>query len=165
MNAGLLLLPSDLAPALLACVTDLQTRVDLSRSRGFGAGKMAEPFHLPDQDCWNAALAALVPPDRLIVLDHALAPFQPWERVELEDRSTLRCRVADGRAPYILHHIDHKPWLRGMPPSAYSALLARVLEGDDVAIRLELDLPVWGNRWTRGARRATRSARNVAAPV
>lgn len=134
VNSGFLLLPGELAPILLERVAGLQDGLDLGRSCGFGERAIPKPF--PDQDCWNAVLAAIVPAARMTVLDHALAPFQPREPVEIEDRRALSCRVADGRQPYLLHHIGYKPWLQDTPPSAYSRLLLRLLAGDDVSIRL-----------------------------
>lgn len=143
VNAGLLLLPGELAPAILATVTALFERVDFSRSRGFGRGSMSDPFRLPDQDCWNAALAATVPPSKLTVLDHQLAPFQPWERASVADARTLACRVPGGRRPHLLHHIGAKPWLAEaeLPASAYSTLLPRLLHGEDIALRLAPPAP------------------------
>jgi hypothetical protein len=165
VNAGVMILPSDLGPRLLACVTDLFDRVDFSRSRQFGPGSMADPFRLPDQDCWNAALAAIVPPERMIVLDHALSPFQPWERAELEDASSMRCRVPDGRHPYLLHHIDRKPWLHSVPRSAYSALLPRLLRGEDVRLRLDVNLPAAESRRGGIIRRARRASQILSAAL
>jgi hypothetical protein len=144
VNAGMLLLPGELAIAVLTRVRELHERVDFSHSRHFGPGSMADPFRLPDQDCWNAVLAATVEPGRMSVLAHRLAPFQPGEPARIVDARTLSCRGPEGSRPYLLHHIGPKPWRpeSKLPASAYSTLLARLVHGDDVPLALPRPVPL-----------------------
>jgi hypothetical protein len=150
VNAGFLALPGDLAPLLVQRAGEVQDQVARRRAPGFGDGSANDPFRHPEQDALNPVLAANVPSARMTVLEHALAPFQPWEKVELEDAVSLRCRGADGQQPYLLHHVDHKPWLKAMPASVYATLLPRLLYADDVTLRLDpAELPL---RLRRGRR-------------
>jgi hypothetical protein len=52
------------------------------------------------------------------------------------DERTLRCRYRDGTEPYVIHQFVRKPWLERMHHGVYSRLLARLLTGDDVAVRV-----------------------------
>lgn len=149
VNSGLVLLPGDLASVVLERVLSLQSRINLEQSYAAGVRDQSHPFHFLDQDCLNAVLATSVPESKIKVLDHALAPFQPMESVRIADVRSLRCTVAGGREPYLLHHISDKPWLRDVQPSAYSELLPRLLRADDVTLRLRSD-PAVAARPPRG---------------
>jgi len=96
----------------------------------------ADAFHYPDMDVLNAVLATAIDADRLIAVDHALAPHAPFRNVTLEDSMTPRCRNADGTEPFVLHHVLRKPWLAPTKSNVYSRLLTRVLLGPDVELRL-----------------------------
>jgi hypothetical protein len=142
VNAGFLALPGDFGPELIRRIREVQDHLFLNDALDVGDRPIANPFRTPDQDVANAVLSEMVPDARIATLDHALAPFQPWEKVQLDDRLTLRCHIADGRRPYLLHHIDDKPWLKPMPGSAYSALLPRLLCAEDIALQIEFaELP------------------------
>jgi len=165
VNSGFVALPEDLGPELLPRVREGQERVDLGAARLLGRGDVSHPFHFPDQDVLNGVLRALVPPDRLVALDHALAPTEPWDEVRVEDVDRLRCVGPGGSDPYLVHVVGAKPWLANVAPTAYETLLPRLLTGDDVTIRLrpsELPLRV---RWPRlvgrdaAARRVARRLR------
>lgn len=101
------------------------------------------PFLYADQDVLNGVLRTAVEPDLLIALEHRLAPVPPFTGVRLLDAHSLRCALADGTEPFVLHHFDRKPWLVARRANVYSRLLTRLLLGDDVAIRLDPgELPV-----------------------
>ena len=141
VNSGVLVLPVRRAGHLLEAVRDGQRRIDVSRSRPFGAGSTADPFFYPDQDVWNAVLMADVEADDLAAFAHRLAPFPPFPGLTAVDPRTLTAGTA--REPtLLLHHIEDKPWLARTVPNVYSRLLPRLLLADDVALRLEpRDLP------------------------
>ena len=155
VNAGFLVLPETSGKPLLEGVKRLQSRVDLSRSRGLGKGGWGDPFYLPDQDTWNAVLGTL-PEGRVCALDRDLAPAQPFTGVRLIDAQALRCRYDDGRSPYLLHHWGAEPWLVRTPESVYTTLLLRLVRGSGLHLRIpKAQLP----RWLRGplARRMDQS--------
>jgi hypothetical protein len=94
------------------------------------------PFLYRDQDVLNAILCTRAEPDRIVDLDHRLAPNQPFRRLRVVDEETLRCSYPDGTEPYVLHQYLRKPWLEPMYHGIYSRLLSRLLLGPDVAISL-----------------------------
>ncbi len=55
------------------------------------------------------------------------------------DEATLRCSYQDGDESFALHHIADKPWIAATRWNLYSLLLARLLLGEDVALRLRRD--------------------------
>jgi hypothetical protein len=65
--------------------------------------------------------------------------------VRIADERTLRCR-GDGVEPYVLHHWLVKPWLEPTHDGVYSRLLRRLLNADDVAVRVP---PETVPRWLR----------------
>jgi hypothetical protein len=149
VNSGLIGLPAELAPAILQRTREAQERVDLAAARLLGRGTAADPFHFPDQDTWNATLRALVPPERLLALEHRLAPTEPWDEVSVEDAETLRCVNPDGSRPHLVHVVGPKPWLANVAATAYEQLLPRLVLSDDVVIPLRRrDLPP-RLRWAR----------------
>jgi hypothetical protein len=142
VNSGFVALPPELAQDVLECLRDAQQRVDLASAGLLGRGSVADPFHFADQDTVNAVLRAVVPRDRLLALEHRLAPTEPWDDVFVEDVDRLRCANPDGSRPYLVHVVGPKPWLANVAPTAYEQLLLRLLTGEDVAIRLDArDLP------------------------
>ncbi len=67
----------------------------------------------------------------------------PFDGLRRHRRATLRCAYADGTEPFVVHHFGAKPWLEPTHDGVYSRLLRRLLNGDDVAIRVpERDLPL-----------------------
>jgi hypothetical protein len=142
VNSGFVALPSDLAQDVLERLRDAQERVDLSLAGLLGRGSVSDAFFFADQDPLNAVLRAFVPPERLLALEHRLAPTEPWDEVVVEDAATLRCVTPDGSQPYLVHVVGPKPWLANVAPTAYETMLPRLLTGEDVAIRLRRsDLP------------------------
>lgn len=139
LNAGFLALPADAVP-VLERVRDAQNSIDVARSRPFGGGSPDDPFFYPDQDVWNAVLAAFVPAEGMTVLEHRLAPFPPFAGLRLVDERRLTCATSNGAPPFLLHHIMAKPWLRLTRPTVYSRLLPRLLAADDLAVRVPDEL-------------------------
>lgn len=142
VNAGFLVLPEGIGRQALERVADAQSRIDLSGTR-LGDADVDDPFYHPDQNVWNGVLSTLVQPDQLTVLPYELAPHAPFRGVELEDARSLACRYPDGAMPYLLHHIQRKPWLSPTRANAYSRLLPRLLLASDLELRLEqTELPL-----------------------
>ena len=82
-------------------------------------------------------LASRLGAERVVALDHRLAPMTPFDGVEVVDERQLRCSYADGTEPYLLHHsLSPKPWQRPSPEGPYTRLLRRALSGPDVEIAL-----------------------------
>jgi hypothetical protein len=117
------------------------------------------PFLYADQDVLNAILCS-APETPLLALDARLAATPPYRRLRLVDEARLHCAYADGVEPHVLHQFVRKPWLERMYHGIYSRLLARLLLGDDVAIRVpESAVPL---RMRSGVRaRADRTATNA----
>ncbi len=94
------------------------------------------PFRYIDQDVLNAVIAGRVEPGRAAAIDPKLFPTPPFRALRVADEATLRTVYRDGSEPYAVHQFVRKPWLEPMYHSVYSRLLARLLTGEDVAIRL-----------------------------
>jgi hypothetical protein len=102
---------------------------------GYGAnGSSGYPFYFLDQDVFNAVIAT-VAEEKLVFLDHELAPFPPFSGLRLLD-DRARCSYEGGREPYLLHHVLDKPWLAATRWNIYSELLSRLLLSPDVALPL-----------------------------
>ncbi len=143
VNSGLLVLPAALAELVLPLVEQTQRGLDLKRSRRMD-GSRDDPFYLPDQDVWNAALAACSPGNRLRALERRLAPFAPYEGLGLRDPVTLDVGYDDGVRPFLLHQVGPKPWHRRLRPNVYSRLLGRLLVEADLEIRVDARrIPYW----------------------
>jgi hypothetical protein len=123
---------------LLDLWDDRLERVDYGRSY-FARDVAGYPFRYIDQDVLNAVIAARVEPDRAVVIDPALFPTPPFRDLRVADESSLRTVYANGDEPFAVHQFVRKPWLEPMYHSVYSRLLARLLLGDDVAIRMAPD--------------------------
>ena len=135
VSSGLVVLGGDPGREVLELLDEKQRLVDLERT--FGRTRDVEyPLLYPEQDVLNAILAGPVERERLEVLPHALAPTPPFDRVRIVDRDRLRCADCDGAEPYVLHQFVRKPWLEPMYHGVFSQLLARLLLGGDVAIRV-----------------------------
>jgi len=94
------------------------------------------PFLYADQDVLNAVLRTAIEADRLDALEHRLAITPPFAGVRLRDAESLSCAFPDDAEPYVLHHFDRKPWLVPMYHGVFSRLLARLLLGPGIAIRV-----------------------------
>ena len=116
------------------------------------------PLGLADQDVLNAVLCARPADGRVEVLDHDLAPEPPFSGIRITDIGGLRCETEDGAEPYLLHHLGAKPWLVAMGDGPYSRLLARLLVGPEIEVRVPPgEVPV---RFREGLRAA--AARKLA---
>jgi hypothetical protein len=120
-------------------------------------------FLYADQDVLNGVLHAALEPELLVALEHRLAPVPPFAGLRLRDAATLRCEFADGTEPYVVHHFDRKPWLVPMYHGLFSRLLARLLLGPGIAIRVPEEMvPL---RMRRGPRARVERARVDVADV
>jgi len=103
----------------------------------------SSPLQLADQDVLNAVLCARPEPDRVVTLDHRLAPEPPFAGLRLLGDDALGCAYEDGSQPYALHHLGPKPWLAPMRDGPYSRLLARLLLGPGIELKVpEADVPL-----------------------
>jgi hypothetical protein len=94
-------------------------------------------FWTVDQDVMNAVLCTSVQPDRIDALAYRLAPTPPFRALRLLDANSLRCVYENGTEPYVLHHLGGRmPWLVPMYHGIYSRLLARLLLGPELAVRV-----------------------------
>jgi len=140
LSSGLVVVERRLGTEVLELMDRLQDRVDFDRT--FWRDNVSDyPFLYGDQDVLNGILASeRVEPERVVALEHRLAPTPPFGRLRVADRRTLRCRYRDGVEPYLLHNFFRKPWLVRMRSSVYSRLLTRSLLGPDVELRLPPEL-------------------------
>lgn len=142
LNSGLVVLPRDAGLRLLRRLDECTEFADTERSL-FGSGSPHDPLYFLDQDILNALLGAEFASDDVHVLPHRLAPHPPFAGIRIDDRRTLACSYANGDRPYVLHHIQRKPWLSAMSSNVYSRLLPRLLLDPDVRIRLSpSDVPL-----------------------
>lgn len=136
MNSGFLIVPDVLGERLLLEWERVQHLVDLERSM-IGSGKPTDPFYFPDQDVLNALVASeRFRPDEVLALPNAAGPHPPFAGLRVADRTRLRVVDGDGREPFLLHHIQRKPWLEPLSPSVYSELLPRLWLADDLPVQL-----------------------------
>jgi len=136
VNSGFLVLPPIAGRRVCEAVLNGQARVH-PLSLSATTRRPTDPFFYVDQDVWNAVLASLVPSNEIEILEAELAPHPPFSGVRLLDLKTARCAYADGREPYLLHHVARKPWLAPTSSNLYSRLLARFLLEDDLALSLD----------------------------
>lgn len=142
VSSGLLFLGGSVGADVLRLMDDRRSRVEFQRSY-FADRDPDYPFMYLDQDLLNAILATTIPRDQLVVLDASVAPIPPFKRLRILDEATLRSVDSRGREPYVLHQFVRKPWLEPMYHSPYSRLLARLLLGPDVAVKVsEADVPL-----------------------
>jgi hypothetical protein len=141
-SVGLVVLGSEAGRELLRLMDDRQSRVDFERTY-FRDGDPDYAFMYPEQDVFNAILCTRVDPERVAVLDGRLAATPPYRGLRLLDETALRCAYRDGVRPFVLHQFVRKPWLEPMYHGIYPRLLARLLLGDDVAVRVpQAQVPV-----------------------
>jgi hypothetical protein len=136
LASGHLIVPDSLSRRLLDPWEEGQTKIDIGRTL-LGRGKLSDPFYFPDMDVFNAVAAAHLEPDEVIMLEHRLAPSQPFQGLRLLDPERLLCSYSDGVRPFLLHHILAKPWLKATRTNVYSLLLPRLLLESDVVLQLE----------------------------
>jgi hypothetical protein len=138
VSSGLVAFGGDAGASALALMHDRQGRVEIERTM-FGRDEPGYPFRFPEQDVLNAVLRTRVEPEALIAHEHRLSPNPPFAGVRLTDLEAVRCAYRDGGEPFVLHHFDRKPWLVPMRHGLYSRLLARLLLGADLALRVRED--------------------------
>ena len=141
---------------VLALMEDRQKRADFERNC-FNVNWLDEPlgerpFLYLDQDVLNAVLATRVAAERVIGLEPRLTANTPFVDLEIRDQQELRVAYSDGAEPYLLHHMfPGKPWLQPMPEGIYTTLLVRLLDQDDLAVRVPTEqLPARLHRSRRG---------------
>jgi hypothetical protein len=138
VSSGLVICERALGKPVLELLDGLQSKVDFELT--FWRRRVRDyPFLYADQDLLNAILRTRVEADRLVPLEHRLAPTPPFEGLSLVDREGIRCAYRDGTEAYLLHHYARKPWLVRTRSNVYSRLLTRMLLAPDVVMRLEPD--------------------------
>jgi hypothetical protein len=134
--SGLVAMPRAPGKWILSVMQDRGGRVDLDRTY-FAKHDWEYPLLYADQDILNAILASRIERERVVALDHRLAPMPPFEGVNVVDVDALRCVYEDGTEPYVLHHsLSPKPWQEPSYDGVYSRLLRRLLSGADVPVKL-----------------------------
>lgn len=122
--------------AILELMEELRGAVDFTRTH-WRRDDPEYPFLYADQDLFNAILSTTVPTDRVVGLDHSLAPAIPFDGIRVVDERKLRVADAGGDDPFVIHQqLSPKPWLAPAFDGVYSRLLRRLLGSDDVAIRV-----------------------------
>jgi hypothetical protein len=156
VTSGLVFLGGTVGEQVLHLVDDRRDQVDFELT--FWRRNIREyPFLYADQDVLNAVLATRPEATGLEVLAQRLAATPPYRGLRLVDESTLQCAYRDGVQPYVVHQYVRKPWLERTYHSIYSRLLARLLLGEDVPVRVpEGDLPL---RMREGLRARAQRAR------
>ena len=141
VSSGLVFLGEAVGAEVLELLDDRQRRVDIERGF-YGENDPDYPFTYPEQDVLNAILDTRPDQSWIERLPNELAAVPPYTKLWVKDDRTLRTAYRDGTEPYVLHQFVRKPWLERMHHSVYSRLLARLLLGDDVALRVpESDVP------------------------
>jgi hypothetical protein len=136
---------------LIPMLRDIAERID-TRETFVGFGKHEHPLYFADQDVFNALLASLVPASAVVTLPFDYAPHWPFGGVSIVDARSLACRSRGGLQPFLLHNILNKPWLVPTRRTVYSDLLARLLSGDDLAVRIPSRLVPIRFRYSRLSR-------------
>jgi hypothetical protein len=143
VSSGLVLLAGSLGGEVLRLLHDRQGRVEFDRT--FYGSRMQPDyaFRYAEQDVLNAILCTRREGDRIVALDDALLANPPFAGLRVRDEGSLRCAYGDGTEPYGLHHYARKPWLEPMHHGIYSRLLARLLLGPGLTVRVpEGDVPL-----------------------
>jgi hypothetical protein len=138
VSSGLVFMGGALGAEVLELLDDRQGRVDVELGY-YGRRVSGYPFLYPEQDVLNAILCTRPDRSRIERLPNRLAANPPYRRLSVRDDAALRCAYRDGTEPYVLHQFVRKPWLEPIHHSVYSRLLARLLLGDDVPIRVSED--------------------------
>jgi len=148
VTSGLVIAGGDTGRMVIELLADRQRRVDIEQTFA-GRDLASYPFRYPEQDVLNAILATRVDEERITTMPNRLAANPPYSGLRIVDEPRLRCAYGDGEEPFALHQFVRKPWLEPMYHGIYSRLMARLLLGGDVAIRV-------------GAERVPRRMRNGA---
>jgi hypothetical protein len=135
VSSGLTLLGGSIGTEVLRLMDERQARVDFDLT--FWRANVREyPFLYADQDVLNAILCTRADGEHVIALDQRLAATPPYRGLRVVDEAGLRCAYEDGTEPYVVHQYVRKPWLERTYHGVYSRLLARLLLGTDVAVRV-----------------------------
>jgi hypothetical protein len=149
LSSGLVFLSGVVGKEVLRLMEDRQDRVDFDLTF-WRANVRDYPFLYGDQCVLNAILATRVDPERVVALEHRLAPTPPFRQLRVVEERKLRCAYRDGVEPYVVHQYIRKPWLQPTYHGVYSQLLARSLLGADVPAKVtETEVPL---RMRRGLR-------------
>ena len=142
VSSGLVVCGGEAGARALRQLEEGGAKVDFSRT--FWKGNDRDyPFLYADQDVLNAILATTVAPSEAEVLDERLAATPPYRGLRVEDEDSLACSYRDGERPYVVHQYVRKPWIEETYDGAYSRLLRRLLSGDGIAIRPNVeDVPL-----------------------
>ena len=125
VNSGFFALSWETAKDFLPLFYELQRTVDLATTLLQG-GSQSHPLYFPDQDLLNALLCTRFD-GRVTRLEGRLAPFPPFDGVELANGEPTLCTYPDGVAPFALHHVHRKPWLAPVEANIYSRLFTMLV--------------------------------------
>jgi hypothetical protein len=135
VSSGLTFLGGSVGAEVLRLMDERQSRVDFDLT--FWRANVREyPFLYADQDVLNAILCTRADREHILALDQRLAATPPYRGLRVVDEAGLRCTYRDGTEPYVVHQYVRKPWLERTYHGIYSRLLARLLLGSDVAVRV-----------------------------
>lgn len=164
VNAGFFALSWETAGDFLPPFVELPRTVELA-STYVGGGSPSHPFYFLDQDHLNALLCTRFD-GRVTRLEARLAPFPPFDGVQLTYGDRTLCTYPDGVAPFVLHHIYRKPWLAPLRASVYSRLFTMLLTDQQACLPLDPEeLPLrMTNRRLAGVDRWRASVQHAAHP-
>jgi hypothetical protein len=142
VNSGLFALSWETGRELLPAFASMERELDITPTFVGKGGSRDDPYFYADQDLLNALLSTRFD-GRVDRLGHELAPFPPFDSVELTDTGPALCAYADGTAPFVLHHTNRKPWLAPLPANAYSRLFSILVTDPDACMQLDAhELPL-----------------------
>jgi hypothetical protein len=113
----------------------MQQSVDVSSTFKAG-GSPSHPLYFADQDLLNALLCTHFD-DRTTRLERRLAPFPPFDGIELTTGEPGLCAYVDGAVPFVLHHTYRKPWLASLEPNLYSRLFTILMNDPDACLPID----------------------------
>jgi hypothetical protein len=135
--SGLVIAGGEPGAEAIRLLDERQSRVEFERTY-LGRDETGYELRFLDQDVLNAILASrAIERDAVEILPYRLAPFPPFDGLELEDSERMSCAYPDGAEPYVVHQIlPEKPWLNPVYDGVYVRLRKRALTGNDVAIEV-----------------------------
>ena len=135
VNSGFFAFSWETATHFLPLFSELQRTVDIG-STFVNGGLRSYSFYYADQDILNALVCTCFD-GRVTRLERRLAPFPPFDGVELREGGDMLCSYRDGAAPFVLHHIYRKPWLAALPPNVYSQLFTMLVADRGACLQLD----------------------------
>lgn len=135
INSGFFAFSSETAREFLPLFSQLQQTVDVA-STFVGDGSPSHPLYFADQDVLNALLCTRFD-GRVARLERRLAPFPPFEGVEVANGGHELCAYADGVVPFALHHTYRKPWLAPLQTNIYSQLFTMLLADPQACLPID----------------------------